>query len=486
MADAQVVNTSFISVSKANLDSVSIIDGQLIRIKDGPGLYYDMNGVRYNVADANIKVVASTPEIGEENKLYYNLDDNNIYIYKDSEFVVIAGIEAINTMAAAISNMSNANYKYGIMVQTGEYDDYGIPKYTIAPMITDPTYTTIPSNSTILQTCLAIPSSTEPADTTKLNAGLNVCNNNGYLKFAFLYSGSPVYQTLQVNAGDRIFWNDNGTFIHLSTNDIIQYTPNSDTGRWTTSKLSDVYNLINKPADFSGMQLMRLKAIGNTLSPSLKSADGSEFWIASTHMNAPEGYTNIPAVSLPTMLFSSTGYTDITIGHYSTSESDNISKITVQSGSTLFYDSTSDRTVILCQSGIYYISELDSSDTWHNLIDDLHVNQGKHFITVEGNELGNIVFSRKSLIAGKDARYIANDTLAFYDNDEPFMLTCIPTSGNTFVKWQLKTLTISGSQESPDVTESIQEIEDASITFGKGSNINKSCILAPIITPISG
>lgn len=46
------MKVKFVKTQKQYLDQLPIVDGQIIAITDEDGIYYDMNGTRYNPADA--------------------------------------------------------------------------------------------------------------------------------------------------------------------------------------------------------------------------------------------------------------------------------------------------------------------------------------------------------------------------------------------------------------------------------------------------
>lgn len=248
MADAQVVNTSFISVSKANLDSVSIIDGQLIRIKDGPGLYYDMNGTRYNVTDKDWISVDALPETGESSKVYYVPDEVCAYIYAQDTWFKLADAAQALYMQALIDGIGSTPYKYDILMLTGTTNsDTGIPIMMSGPLIGDSsTIAPFPNKGyqpkqTLLRTGLVTPNSTQGGEIVYLSDEcINICTSNGYIRRYEGTVSNPVYLEFKVSNGDRIIASSTN-IVHISGLDITLYAYDSSSTSWRTSKLSDTY-----------------------------------------------------------------------------------------------------------------------------------------------------------------------------------------------------------------------------------------------------
>ena len=248
MADAQVVNTSFISVSKANLDSVSIIDGQLIRIKDEPGLYYDMNGTRYNVTSKDWISVDALPETGESSKVYYVPDEVCAYIYVQDAWFKLTDARQTLYMQAIIDGIGSTPYKYDILMLTGTTNPKtGIPIMELSPLIGDSS-TTAPfpdkgyqPKQTFLRTGIVTPNSTQGGEIVRLSDEcINICTSNGYIRRSAGSTSSPVYLEFKVSNGDRIIIS-NANIVHISGSDMTLYAYDSSSASWKTSKLSDIY-----------------------------------------------------------------------------------------------------------------------------------------------------------------------------------------------------------------------------------------------------
>ena len=248
MADAQVVNTSFISVSKANLDSVSIIDGQLIRIKDEPGLYYDMNGKRYNVTDKDWISVDALPETGESSKVYYVPDEVCAYIYVQDAWFKLADATQTLFMKALIDGIGSTPYKYNILMLTGTTNpNTGIPIIQSDPLMGDSsTIAPFPDKGyqpkqTLLRTGLVTPNSAQGGEIVNLSDEcINICTSNGYIRRSAGSTSNPVYLEFKVSNGDRIIVSST-SIVHISGSDMTLYAYDSSSASWKTSKLSDTY-----------------------------------------------------------------------------------------------------------------------------------------------------------------------------------------------------------------------------------------------------
>lgn len=89
------IATKFITTTSAKLDTVNVVDGQVIALSDKHGLYYDMGSVRHNVS-GNV-IDSALPATGEADTLYavYSIggEDNGIYIWSGTGFVKICNLD---------------------------------------------------------------------------------------------------------------------------------------------------------------------------------------------------------------------------------------------------------------------------------------------------------------------------------------------------------------------------------------------------------
>lgn len=69
------MDVEFISVSKEKLDTVPIIDGQIIAVDNKDECYYDIHGIRRSVGGQLL--VKSLPEQGRDNILYVVNDSSD-------------------------------------------------------------------------------------------------------------------------------------------------------------------------------------------------------------------------------------------------------------------------------------------------------------------------------------------------------------------------------------------------------------------------
>lgn len=79
------MDVKFISVAKNNVNTVPVIDGQVIAVQDRNGLYYDMNSVRRNVR--GVSVVRDLSSAGDPECLYAlasNSSQDGIYIWDEA------------------------------------------------------------------------------------------------------------------------------------------------------------------------------------------------------------------------------------------------------------------------------------------------------------------------------------------------------------------------------------------------------------------
>ena len=88
--------------TKANIDNVGIIDGQILVLYDGNALYYDMDGVRRSVS--GIKIVPELPLVGDPSILYVH--DTKIYRYDSGDYVLMSNI--VDDEASEASTYSSA------------------------------------------------------------------------------------------------------------------------------------------------------------------------------------------------------------------------------------------------------------------------------------------------------------------------------------------------------------------------------------------
>lgn len=75
--------------SKANIDNVDIVDGQILFLCDGDALYYDMDGVRRSVS--GIKIVSELPRFGDESIIY--IVGMQLYRYQAGQYFLMNNID---------------------------------------------------------------------------------------------------------------------------------------------------------------------------------------------------------------------------------------------------------------------------------------------------------------------------------------------------------------------------------------------------------
>lgn len=95
------MDVKFTTVRKSNLNTVPVIDGQVIAIQDETGFYYDMNSVRRSVG--GIRVVNELSGVGQPQQLVVVTkgSDSGVYIWDEanSSYVLVANTDTDTFLA---------------------------------------------------------------------------------------------------------------------------------------------------------------------------------------------------------------------------------------------------------------------------------------------------------------------------------------------------------------------------------------------------
>lgn len=78
------MDVTFITTTAAKLNSIPIVDGQVIAISDESSYYYDMNNKRNRVSGTAF--VSNLVGTGQENMLYVVSDPAGLYLYENGEY----------------------------------------------------------------------------------------------------------------------------------------------------------------------------------------------------------------------------------------------------------------------------------------------------------------------------------------------------------------------------------------------------------------
>lgn len=124
----------FIECNKSQLNSVTIIDGQLIYVKDNYELYWDNDNVRKQISDI---IVLNTEEekndiLAPLNKFYYVKDSNKLYYYFlkwiniGSSSDTYTKEEIDNLLSTSSLNFTNVSITKNSNIYTETYDNYTI------------------------------------------------------------------------------------------------------------------------------------------------------------------------------------------------------------------------------------------------------------------------------------------------------------------------------------------------------------------------
>lgn len=100
------VAAKFITTVSSRLNSVNVVDGQVIALSDRSALYYDMGQVRHAVLGITYSTT-NLPETGNADTLYVLTEadtKSGIYIYKDTSFVKVASLGETKEFTGASSS----------------------------------------------------------------------------------------------------------------------------------------------------------------------------------------------------------------------------------------------------------------------------------------------------------------------------------------------------------------------------------------------
>lgn len=116
------VATKFITTTSDKLQSINVVNGQVIALSDRDAWFYDMGDTRHSVVGVTYST-SNLPETGNADTLYVLTDasDNSgIYIYKGSSFVKIASLGETKEFVGA---SSDSNGQAGLVPAPEQTDD---------------------------------------------------------------------------------------------------------------------------------------------------------------------------------------------------------------------------------------------------------------------------------------------------------------------------------------------------------------------------
>lgn len=110
------MQVEFITTTADNLSDISIVNGQIIYISDEDASYYDMGGVRHQVAGA--KLVPSLPLVGQNNMIYIQLMADgravlSVWNSSTNAFVTVSNDVAMPTVTASEYKLLPSSKKTG-------------------------------------------------------------------------------------------------------------------------------------------------------------------------------------------------------------------------------------------------------------------------------------------------------------------------------------------------------------------------------------
>lgn len=104
------MDVKFVTVRSSTLNSVPVVDGQLIALEDLNGLYYDMNSVRYRVS--GVRVASSVSGTGQDNEICVVPEGENqgVYVWDSvSKSYVLVANKDTDTYLSIVKSTSLAN-----------------------------------------------------------------------------------------------------------------------------------------------------------------------------------------------------------------------------------------------------------------------------------------------------------------------------------------------------------------------------------------
>lgn len=141
------VTTKFVTTTSEKLNTISVVNGQVIALSDRDAWFYDMGSTRHMIASN--AYITSLPATGAENTLYVLAaasGDSGLYIYDGSAFVKIAGLKATSATQDSAGNIINTTYVKGVTAsKSGSTVTFTVTKgddstSTFAVTDTDTTY----------------------------------------------------------------------------------------------------------------------------------------------------------------------------------------------------------------------------------------------------------------------------------------------------------------------------------------------------------
>lgn len=120
------MDVKFICVKKQNLNSVPIVNGQLIALTDRGGIYYDMDSVRRNMSQKEI--ITTLPSTGNSDTLYVVTSGSKpgIYVWDEvtKKFILITDKNPDHYLTLIPNSDLDKSYITGVDGQTGSEKIY--------------------------------------------------------------------------------------------------------------------------------------------------------------------------------------------------------------------------------------------------------------------------------------------------------------------------------------------------------------------------
>lgn len=135
------VDIKFITTTSAKLNTVGVVDGQIIALSDKSAMYYDMNGSRHSLTGNVINTVL--PDSGEPDTLYViNNEDSaksGVYIWSGGSFVKICSLnnDSVKTESSSetkvylVGSVSSVDGVETLVKNTGVFIDFTTKKSSI-------------------------------------------------------------------------------------------------------------------------------------------------------------------------------------------------------------------------------------------------------------------------------------------------------------------------------------------------------------------
>ena len=98
-------------VNKSNLDTVPVVDGQIIYVKDTHELFFDIGSTRTKASDiifVETLEERNTLSIKLQNKIYCVLETNRLYRYDGTDWLDLSGVEKTYVDNQDTATLNNA------------------------------------------------------------------------------------------------------------------------------------------------------------------------------------------------------------------------------------------------------------------------------------------------------------------------------------------------------------------------------------------